>query len=103
MDQIPKKESIAESCREKKIMQSGSCPAVSLLSFAMLRATKEMIGKASEVKGVFFKFVFLKWKTPFERDLLVKVVQLECQELSLTQHLLDGTIMLLLCKALETP
>lgn len=93
MDQVPKKGSIVESYREKEIMQSGGCPAVSVqLSFAILCATKEMIGKAFEVKGIYFKFVLLKWKTPFERDLLVKVIQL-----------LDEAIMFLLCKALETP
>lgn len=81
MDQVPKKEIIVESCRETKIIQSGSCPAVSLLSFAILCATKEMIGKAFEVKGIYFKCVLLKWKTPFERVLLVKVIQLECLEL----------------------
>lgn len=33
-----------------------------------------MIEKAFEVKGKYFKFVLLKWKTLFKRDLLVKVI-----------------------------
>lgn len=65
MDQVPKKENVVESSGEEKIMQSGSCPAVSLLSFAILCATKEMIGKAFEVRGIYFKCVLLKCKTPF--------------------------------------
>lgn len=40
-------------------------------------ATEEVTETAVEVTGTYFKIVLSKWKTPFKRDLLVKIIQSE--------------------------